>query len=591
VEYRKVGDLSWREVNEVETSTSIGGLRNGEVYTVKVIAITDITDGEPSLEMDLLVGIPPEPPGSISVTGNSGSIQVEWALRPDTDPIVLSYNIYIAVEGGEWNLQDSVGKSTFKYTINGLLDGLTYSISMTSVNIVGESKLSGNRTIMIGGPPSQIPDLWIKEQGPVGINIEWEEPEDIGGSPVFKYHILRGTSPGSLHEIASSDSTTHLDTAIETGNTYYYGIMAENSIGKGLVSAVIEASSHSVPNAPKDFKHDVTSDEVSLSWKAPVYDGGSPITGYHIYRTSEDGKKVLYAELEPDTFRFTDRAVPSGKYSYSVMAVNTIGEGEEANVDIDVPSRLMLLIVFFLVFLILPILVLIIAAYLPKYLKNKREREEREKESKLAIERQSQRQLAGRVAPGLPPAGYSTGQLGSHPQMASQMRQLPPTSAPEPTPQESTVPGGYIRPTDIKKKRADKKTVLRSDGRSLQEKEKEKHFTELTSNKNEERKDWHPHKEEVLKKEAANVFTGQQPAHEPAPAPAPKPQPEPKVKDVPKMDDDVPGSEPPAMDIPEWDSEELPIEDPPVKEEAPVIEDEDIDELEEIEELEEMEDI
>jgi type II secretory pathway pseudopilin PulG len=343
----------------------------------------------------------------------------------------------------------------------------------------------------------------------------------------------------------------------------------------------------------------VSSDEVTIRWKEPSFDGGAEITGYHVYRTSDDGKKVLFAELEPNKFSFTDRTVTSGKFTYSVAAVNSLGEGEEATEDVEVPSRILWVITALIVALIIPIVVLLLAAYLPGYLKMRRERKEREAaEAKLAIERQSTRQLAGARAPGLPSAGYSPNQLGNASTMNSQMRQLPPS--PQPAPQPSSQPagddGGYIRPTDMKKKRADKKKVLRSDGKSMEEKEQEKHISELRSNGSKDHHDWKDDKKKALEKEADSIFTGQQPGEAPKMKAPPKDIPmerEPLECDVADdvKEEEVPGSEPPEESIPDWNCQEVPVQDePPVIDEEPSFDEDDIDELEEVEELEELED-
>ena len=82
-----------------------------------------------------------------------------------------------------------------------------------------------------------------------------------------------------------------------------------------------------VPAAPQLTTAAVTSAGVQLSWQEPD-NGGSPITGYKIYRGTASGAETFLASTGPKT-TFTDTTAtdPNAKYFYKVTAVNTVGEG------------------------------------------------------------------------------------------------------------------------------------------------------------------------------------------------------------------------------------------------------------------------
>ena len=65
---------------------------------------------------------------------------------------------------------------------------------------------------------------------------------------------------------------------------------------------------------------------VRLSWATPD-NGGSPLTGYRIYRGGE-GKEQLIGEVHSNVFAFNDRLNKNGKWDnyYRVTAVNAYGE-------------------------------------------------------------------------------------------------------------------------------------------------------------------------------------------------------------------------------------------------------------------------
>jgi hypothetical protein len=67
-------------------------------------------------------------------------------------------------------------------------------------------------------------------------------------------------------------------------------------------------------------------DAVNLAWSIPD-DGGSPITGYRLYRGVEGGAEALLASFGPDVNSHTDNDAGGANYYYRVTASNANGEG------------------------------------------------------------------------------------------------------------------------------------------------------------------------------------------------------------------------------------------------------------------------
>ncbi len=67
-------------------------------------------------------------------------------------------------------------------------------------------------------------------------------------------------------------------------------------------------------------------DAVNLAWSIPD-DGGSPITGYRLYRGVEGGAEALLATLGADVNSYTDNNAGAATYYYRVTASNANGEG------------------------------------------------------------------------------------------------------------------------------------------------------------------------------------------------------------------------------------------------------------------------
>ncbi|MCU0861717.1 MAG: fibronectin type III domain-containing protein, partial [Methanomassiliicoccales archaeon] len=81
-----------------------------------------------------------------------------------------------------------------------------------------------------------------------------------------------------------------------------------------------------VASAPQGLEAVVDEDGVSLSWQAPSTDGGNPIVGYEVLRSSWPGATVFYRSVAGTSFR--DVNVSSGAdYYYTVRAVTSFGKG------------------------------------------------------------------------------------------------------------------------------------------------------------------------------------------------------------------------------------------------------------------------
>ena len=112
------------------------------------------------------------------------------------------------------------------------------------------------------------------------------------------------------------------------GTTYYYTVAAVNAAGlsprSGEASATPQATA---PSAPLAVVASGGNASVTVSWSVPATDGGSPITGYEVYRgTSAGGESAMPAATSVTGTSFTDTGLVNGTtYYYTVAAVNAAG--------------------------------------------------------------------------------------------------------------------------------------------------------------------------------------------------------------------------------------------------------------------------
>ncbi len=95
------------------------------------------------------------------------------------------------------------------------------------------------------------------------------------------------------------------------------------------------------PGAPTGLSALAGDASAALAWTPPTFDGGSPLTGYRIYRgTSPNPTVALTPDLGVVT-SFQDSGLSNGQtYYYKVSALNTNGEGLLSNQASAAPSSL-----------------------------------------------------------------------------------------------------------------------------------------------------------------------------------------------------------------------------------------------------------
>lgn len=141
----------------------------------------------------------------------------------------------------------------------------------------------------------------------------------------------------TMAEFQEYQDTTGLDTHSVTGNKTYVQNVAlsrgnTSLINELLIQADNEASKYfTVPIAPQNLRAVGETGYILLTWNQSRTDGGSPITGYRIYRgKSPDNLNHLTDTSNVITYNDTD--VEDGQiYYYQISALNDIGESSLSN--------------------------------------------------------------------------------------------------------------------------------------------------------------------------------------------------------------------------------------------------------------------
>jgi subtilisin len=141
-----------------------------------------------------------------------------------------------------------------------------------------------------------------------------------------------GRGPRTVNLTTSFNAGVWLHYELEVAAGGSVVITADRTAGANAVLAGVflgdaGASPPTVPGAPQNLSAIAGDGSVELSWSAPADDGGSPITGYNLYRGTSAGELALLAALG-EVLAYSDMAAVNGTtYYYGVAAVNAAGEG------------------------------------------------------------------------------------------------------------------------------------------------------------------------------------------------------------------------------------------------------------------------
>ncbi len=183
-------------------------------------------------------------------------------------------------------------------------------------------------------PPSSPRNFEI-EEGDKFMILNWDTPEDTGGSPLTGYKIYKGTSTGniSLYKNLRELKTSYFDDEVENNVTYFYYVTALNSVGQSNKTDTLSGAPKeetSPPGIPQDFTAEFDNkDSNILRWDPPSEN--IDVTKYFIYRGKRSDEKVIIDNVSGITYTYEDKNIERNvTYYYQISGKNSAGEGSRS---------------------------------------------------------------------------------------------------------------------------------------------------------------------------------------------------------------------------------------------------------------------
>jgi titin len=306
-------------------------ISNGTDYSVEIRAVNAVGDSQASIPVEVAPATVPGAPGVTLTPGNGVIGVVATVANNGGSPIT---GIDYSLSGGSFVSAGTTGSS---FTIPGLTNGTSYSVSVRADNAIGNgtgSTPASATPITVAGSPTNI--LVVSDSA--SADVSWTAPASDGGSTVTQYTATAYTSLAGTTAVGTACSTATLScsvTGLTNGVTYYLGVVATNAAGTSIVSNPLQAVTPVArPGAPTLTGISTGDSYVSVTF-TPGSAGGDSITSYQY---SLNGGTTWNNATGTTSPLLIDGLSDGTSYTVSLRAVSAAGSGTiSTNTETDTP--------------------------------------------------------------------------------------------------------------------------------------------------------------------------------------------------------------------------------------------------------------
>jgi hypothetical protein len=292
---------------------TVTGLTNGVSYTFDVVATNAAGDGPAGSSGAITPATTPGAPTGVTVSPGDEQVTVEFdAPSSDGGRAITGY--VVAVTPGSMITDCDASPCV----VPGLTNGTSYSFTVRASNAIGDGPDSSTVTATPAAVPTA-PGNPTAVAGDESAAVSFDAPASNGGAAITGYTVT--ASPGGATETCTGSPCT-VD-GLTNGTSYTFTVTATNAAGVGGTSAPSNAvTPSSVPGAPTSVTATRGDGTATVSFVAPVDDGGSAITGYTV--TSTPGGVTASCAASPCE---VDGLANGVAYTFAVTASNGSGQG------------------------------------------------------------------------------------------------------------------------------------------------------------------------------------------------------------------------------------------------------------------------
>jgi hypothetical protein len=280
------------------TTCTISGLVPSKTYKFKVLAGND--SGESAWSSFSNSIVPADKPnkinGVVSVVAGDSKVTASWNAQTDNvGSAVTSYTATATPVSAGSAKSCTVNAPATTCTINDLINGSYYAVSVIATNAVGSSVPSNTSSSFkpVGLPigPASVTATSLSHES---MRVSWVAAQANGGSTPT-YTVTRSPAGTNVAE-CNTDSLSCDVSGLTAGIDYTFTVVANNGVGNGSPVSSLPASPVATnPNAPTGVSATAGDGTATVKWTASTTRGAA-VTGYIV--TANPGGKTCSTTTE-----------------------------------------------------------------------------------------------------------------------------------------------------------------------------------------------------------------------------------------------------------------------------------------------------
>ena len=319
----------------VATSATLTGLVGNTTYLFRVRAINSAGLGAASTTAQATpsANSGPSVVRNIVATPSLMGATVSWTLPIDNGGgAITGYIVDYSTDGTNYLGTKRLTSGYRSTSFTGLTGGVAHTIRVRATNAFGTSA-DASTTVTPVAPT--VPSAPLRPFVNVGYNtasIYWSTPANNGGSAITGYFAEYSVDNGATWTRSSQLSVYSRSLALsglQGGTVHQFRVFAVNAVGVGAPSLVYSATPMrlTAPSAPPSFSGFLSGTSAYLSWGTPLASGGTPVTGYEVWRSNDNGATWAIATTTTNLVRSAriDGLVAGMSNSFRVVARNAAG--------------------------------------------------------------------------------------------------------------------------------------------------------------------------------------------------------------------------------------------------------------------------
>ena len=309
------------------TSASVTGLTNGTSYVFAVRAVNGVGNSAAGSSASTLIATAPAAPATPSVAVTSiSSLTPTWTAPAANGSPITSYTMQYSTDSTFATGVTTVSNATSGSAITGLTTGTAYYFRVKAINAIGESDYSTAGSQIPGAAPAAPTGLTVSVAAATSLaTASWTAPA-ANGYAITGYTLQYSTdstfATGVTNQSVVAPTVTATTVALTKGATYYFRVLAINSIGTSAAATAVNALVPAAPATPAAPTASISGTTATVTWTAPA-NGGSAITGYTVVATPSAGVTITNPGVSTST---TASGLTAGTaYTFTVVATNVVG--------------------------------------------------------------------------------------------------------------------------------------------------------------------------------------------------------------------------------------------------------------------------